>query len=104
MHTSECTGCPHCNAEMAAILQDSIAGRYRSLAGRLSAITQRTLRALGAGAKHPGYRALNPREVPSPSWDECARGTNRRRTTSDAQRSDRERLTAFLKAGQPHSL
>ena len=51
--THDCTGCPHCDSEMAAIMRDSVAGRYQSLANRMAALTHRTLRALGAKPNHP---------------------------------------------------
>ena len=88
---------------MAAIMRDSIAGRYQSLANRMAALTHRTLRALGAKPNHPGYRALHSREVTSPTIEdwmsgiESWRNRSRQRETRDSQRG---RLAALLSAGQ----
>lgn len=42
MHAPTCKGCPHCNTELAAIMDDRIAGRHDRVAERLEAIRQRT--------------------------------------------------------------
>ena len=101
MHPQDCSGCPHCNEEMAAIMRDSAAGRYRSLANRMAALTHRTLRALGAKPNHPAYRALRLRDVPPPptiedwvSSIECSRNGRH------ARDSHHDRLAALLSAGQ----
>jgi hypothetical protein len=69
-HPIDCSSCPHCNPEMAAIMRDQIAGRWTSLASRMDTITNRTLRALGAKVTHPGYRALRVRALKSPTTEE----------------------------------
>src|SRR5579884_588702 len=69
-HPIDCTSCPHCNPEMAAIMRDAAAGREESLTRRMDAITLRTLRALGAKSTHPAYRALSLRALKSPTTED----------------------------------
>jgi len=72
-HDPNCTGCPHCDSEMAALLSDYAAGRHESASSRLTALTQRTLRTLRASSKHPAYReTAAARTAPSPSSEHLA--------------------------------
>jgi hypothetical protein len=100
-HATECTGCPHCDPEMAAIMRDSAAGRYESLANRGDAITHRTLRALGAKANHPAYRALRSRDVKSPTTEDLVSAVEMFRNASRRFRdTGPEHLVAILSAAQ----
>ena len=100
MHPNNCSGCPHCDEEMAAILGDDIAGRYESAANRLDAITVRTLRALGAKPNHPAYRALRSREVKSIKTEDMVSAIEMFRDTSRRKDLGRDRVAALLSAGQ----
>ena len=98
-HPIDCTACPHCDPEMAAIMRDHIGARWTSLASRMDSITHRTLRALGAKATHPAYRALRTRAVTSPTTEEFVSALetfrDHKRQPSSAVTS---RLTALLSA------
>jgi len=85
---------------MAAIMRDSIAGRWHSLANRMDSLTHRTLRALGARANHAAYRMLRPREVPSPpSIGDWASAIESSRNGHDTRESGVGQLIALLTAG-----
>src|SRR5690242_19501610 len=88
-HPTDCTSCPHCNPEMAAIMRDSIAGRHESLTRRMDAITERTLRALGAKDTHPAFRALRLRALKSPSTQDLVSAL----ATFKAERQQRNTAT-----------
>ncbi len=88
-HAIDCSGCPHCDPEMAALMSDAVAGRFESLSRRLTQITNRTLRFLrSARGRHV---------VPAPP-DLNERLRSVRRTETVGQRS--ERLIGFFRAGR----
>lgn len=95
-----CTGCPHCSAEMAALMDDFVAGRYRSLSNRLTALTHRTLRVLAASPRHPANRMLAADGTlpspPSSALDDAIRERRRPRTAEERP----ARLAATLAAGR----
>ncbi len=90
-HAIDCSGCPHCDPEMAAIMSDTVAGRFESLSRRLTEITNRTLRFLRMGSTR------NRQVVPAPpDLNERIRSARLRESVN--QRSDR--LIGFFRAGR----
>ncbi len=73
MHT--CNGCPHCNTELAALMDDRIAGRYDRVADTLEAIRQRTF---------PHRFTAASRTTPGPSTHEAFVDSFRRAPVRDA--------------------
>ncbi len=90
-HPIDCSGCPHCDPEMAAIMSDAVAGRFESLSRRLTEITNRTLRFLRLGNTRARHVVPTP-----PDLNERIRSS--RRTETVNQRS--ERLVGFFRAGR----
>ena len=100
-HNCNRTGCPHCDPEMLAIVRDSHAGRWESLANRMDAITLRTLRAHNAKLSHPAYRALRSRAVKSPTVQDFVSALEMARNRGKQFRaSAHDRLAALLAAAQ----
>lgn len=64
-HDPTCSGCPHCNTDMAAILTDAQGRRYESLSHRLMALTHRAARTLRVGRNHMVTRLLAVAAPPS---------------------------------------
>ena len=99
-HPIDCTSCPHCDPEMAAIMRDHVAGRWKSLANRMDAITHRTLRALGAKTTHPAYRVLRSPAVKSPTTEDFISAIDMFRNSSrPLSDSPLDHLAAVLRAG-----
>jgi hypothetical protein len=73
MHPPTCKGCPHCNTELAAIMDDRIAGRYDRVADTLEAIQQRTFphrfTAASRTAPSPTHEDFVSRFQPQPARD-----------------------------------
>jgi hypothetical protein len=80
---TNCSGCPHCDASLAALMKDFHRGDFRAASMKLATLTQRTLRAL-TGRPIP----------PPPDLGEALRASRQPVTDRD------ERIAATVRASQ----
>jgi hypothetical protein len=87
MHSPDCTGCPHCSAELAQLVRDASARRFAAVAATLRTMQERVFRAV-RGSQPAAKPVQAPAQIntvpPAPSLVEAikaarAKGPQRKR-------------------------